>query len=55
MLDLQLTTPLQWPILIICGGGGCTIPLIRFIVQKYLGMVQVEGYFHFCSAHPGEG
>ena len=24
-------------------------------VQKYLGMVQIEGYFHFCSAHPREG
>ena len=35
--------------------GGCTIPIIRFIVEKYLGMVQDEGYFHFCSAHPREG
>ena len=35
--------------------GGCSIPLIRLVVQKYLGMVQVEGYFHFCSAQlPGK-
>ena len=26
-----------------------TIPLIRFIAQKYLGILQVEGYFDFCS------
>ena len=37
------------------GGGGVSIPLIRFLVQKYLGMVQVERYFHFCSTHPREG
>ena len=52
MLDLQFTTPLQWPILII---WGVDYPLIRFIVQNYLGMVQVEGYFRFCSAHPRQG
>ena len=35
---------------------GARSPLLsRFIVQKYLGMVQVEGYFYFCSAHPRKG